>query len=56
MTGLELKAYRKKLGMTRNTVNRWEIGIYPISDMAVRLLNTMRPKKRTRNRPGNVAS
>ena len=52
MTGAQLKAIRTKLNLTqteladqlgvqRNTVTRWEMGMHPISAMAVRLIETL---------------
>jgi len=54
MTPRELKSLRARLGWSqnrlaqalgvqRNTVNRWEMGLRQISPMAVRLLATLRP-------------
>ena len=53
MTGAQLKAIRTKLmltqtelatqlGVQRNTVTRWEMGLHPISAMAVRLIHTLK--------------
>lgn len=54
MTSTDLKRLRARLGwsqqrladtlgVTRNTVNRWEMGLHPIPPMAVKLLRTLRP-------------
>lgn len=53
MTPAQLKSLRvrlgwsqqrlaERLGVTRNTVTRWEMGLYPIPPMAVKLLATLR--------------
>ena len=36
--GLSQGALASQLGITRNTVNRWEMGLHPIPSMAVKLL------------------
>jgi transcriptional regulator with XRE-family HTH domain len=57
MTGEELKAFRIKLGLTqpelgekigvaRNTVTRWEMGIRSIPEPVVRLLEFLRKEER----------
>ena len=33
----------ERLGVDRNTVIRWELGLHPISPMAGKLLRTLRP-------------
>lgn len=56
MTPAELKTRRAKLGLSqqkladtlgvsRNTVARWEMGSVPITEPAARLLKTLRGKK-----------
>ena len=41
--GLSQTALARRLGVARNTVTRWEMGLYPIPAMAARLLDTFRP-------------
>ena len=36
-----------ELGVQRNTVNRWEMGVNPIPPMAARLLNTIAADQRS---------
>jgi DNA-binding transcriptional regulator YiaG len=56
MTGHELQAFRKRLGLTqarlakhlgvtRNSVARWEMGIMEMREPIDRLLRTLTPKK-----------
>lgn len=40
--GLSQQALGGKLGVTRNTVNRWEMGLRRISPMAERLIRTLK--------------
>jgi DNA-binding transcriptional regulator YiaG len=35
------------LGVTRNTVARWEMGMHPISAIAVRLITTLKRATKT---------
>lgn len=42
--GLSQQALAEKLGVTRNTVTRWEMGLYPISAPIQKLLATLTPK------------
>lgn len=35
----------ERLGVTRNTVNRWEMGLHPIAPMAILLLRTIKLPK-----------
>jgi transcriptional regulator with XRE-family HTH domain len=53
--GLSQRELAQQLGVARNTVARWEIGIYPISDMAAKLIRSLRPKKHTPRKPKEVA-
>lgn len=39
--GLSQQALAGKLGVSRNTVNRWEMGTRAISPMAERLIRTL---------------
>lgn len=39
--GLSQQALADKLGVKRNSVNRWEMGKHPISPMAERLIRTL---------------
>jgi len=56
MTSTDLKSLRarlgwsqsrlaERLGVTRNTVNRWEMGLHPIAPMAILLLRTIKAPK-----------
>jgi transcriptional regulator with XRE-family HTH domain len=33
-----------EIGVTRNTINRWEMGLHPISLMAARALRALTPR------------
>jgi DNA-binding transcriptional regulator YiaG len=57
MTSTQLKTIRASLGWSqqrlaeevcvyRNTVNRWEMGLHPISPMAEKLIRTITPRAR----------
>ena len=61
MIGDALRAFRKRLGLTqaelaeqlgvaRNSVARWEMGIMAMRESAVRLLLTLKPKARPKRR------
>jgi DNA-binding transcriptional regulator YiaG len=39
--GLSQTALAERLGVTRNTVTRWEMGLHPIPLMAIKLLRTL---------------
>lgn len=41
--GLSQAALAKALGVTRNTVNRWEMGLHPVPEIAVKLIKTLAP-------------
>ncbi|MCS6290397.1 MAG: helix-turn-helix transcriptional regulator [Nitrospira sp.] len=44
--GLSQQALADRLGVTRNTVTRWEMGLHPIPPLAANFLATIRtPKK-----------
>ncbi len=40
--GLSQQALAEQLGVTRNTVTRWEMGMHPIPTLAANLLATIR--------------
>ena len=42
---LTQEALAAQLGVTRNTVVRWEMGMHPIPPMAVRLIQSLHLKK-----------
>ncbi len=59
MTPAQLQAFRARLGwsqmrlaqeleVTRNTVTRWEMGLHPIPEMAVKLLALLNSPRRKR--------
>jgi DNA-binding transcriptional regulator YiaG len=41
--GLAQAALAECLGVTRNTVVRWEMGLHPIPPMAVKLIMLLKP-------------
>lgn len=43
--GLSQQALADKLGVSRNTVARWEMGSVPVTETAARLLKTLRLRK-----------
>lgn len=40
--GLAQEQLAKQMGVTRNTVNRWEMGLHPIPPLAAKLLQMLR--------------
>jgi transcriptional regulator with XRE-family HTH domain len=40
--GLSQAALAERLGVSRNTVVRWEMGLHPIPEMAVRLMQLLK--------------
>ena len=61
MTGKEVKAIRLRLGLTqrelaaevgvaRNTVTRWELGLMGVRESAARLIRILAKQARTRKR------
>jgi DNA-binding transcriptional regulator YiaG len=40
--GLSQAALAERMGVSRNTVVRWEMGLHPIPEMAVRLMKLLK--------------